>query len=148
MFSLGESQGGWVAPLALAEEAADFIVVAFGLAVPVTEEDRLEVLQSLHQRGFNDPATALEAERFHRAVMRVVDSGFDEGMDDLTGAFAAHRPEAWNQVAEILWFSIDIHYDPAPVLAGTEAPMLWIRARRLAGSFGDARLYERSADGA
>jgi uncharacterized protein len=143
---LGESQGGWVAPLAAAEADADFIVVAFGLAVPIAEEDRLEVLQSLRQRGFNEQATAAKAERFHRAVMRVVDSGFEAGMEeletlwrryhaepwfeglggDLSGAFAAHPPEAWDQVAAILWFSVDIHYDPAPVLAGTDPPMLWI----------------------
>src|SRR5690606_21380975 len=48
---MGESQGGWVAPLAATKTPVDFIVVSYGLAVSMLEEDRMEVAQGLRSRG-------------------------------------------------------------------------------------------------
>src|ERR1700730_15049319 len=39
----GSSQGGWVAPIAAARAPVDFVIVAYGLAVSVIDEDQEEV---------------------------------------------------------------------------------------------------------
>src|SRR5437667_8452759 len=39
----GGSQGGWVAPLAATHAPVDFVIVSFGLAVSVIDEDQEEV---------------------------------------------------------------------------------------------------------
>src|SRR5687768_6802636 len=41
---LGESQGGWIAPLAASRTPVDFTVVAYGLAIRPLDEDREEVV--------------------------------------------------------------------------------------------------------
>jgi hypothetical protein len=79
---MGESQGGWVAPLAATMTPVDFVIVSYGLAVSMLEEDRLEVAQSLRMSGY-DAEVLAKAEQLHRAAARVMMSRFSEGLDEL-----------------------------------------------------------------
>src|SRR5690606_15983823 len=79
---MGESQGGWVAPLAATKIPVDFIVVSYGLAVSMLEEDRMEVAQGLRSRGWGRDVLA-KGEALHDAVARVMVSRFGEGLDEL-----------------------------------------------------------------
>src|SRR5262249_40675975 len=47
----GGSQGGWVAPLAASRAAVDFVIVSFGLAVSIIDEDQEEVALEMRLKG-------------------------------------------------------------------------------------------------
>jgi len=47
----GGSQGGWVAPLAANRAHVDFVIVCFGLAVSVIDEDQQEVEIEMREKG-------------------------------------------------------------------------------------------------
>ena len=47
----GGSQGGWVAPLAATRAPIDFVIVSFGLAVSVIDEDQQEVALEMRLKG-------------------------------------------------------------------------------------------------
>src|SRR4029453_19086404 len=47
----GGSQGGWVAPLAATRASVDFVIVSFGLAVSVIDEDQQEVALEMRLKG-------------------------------------------------------------------------------------------------
>ena len=49
----GGSQGGWVAPLAATRTAVDFVIVCFGLAVNVIDEDQQSVELQLSEKGYS-----------------------------------------------------------------------------------------------
>ena len=144
---MGESQGGWVVPLAALESGADFVVVGYGLAVPMQEEDRLEVRQSLAQAGYGPDVLAL-GETMHAAAMRVANSRFADGLDELSALKARYRDEAWfdalggditglltatpdaemEAVRRMLDFPYDLTYDSLPAIQALEVPLLWVLA--------------------
>lgn len=74
---MGESQGGWVAPLAATKAPVDFVVVSYGLAVSMLEEDREEVAQALRTKGYGADVLA-RGDEIHRATARVMLSRFSE----------------------------------------------------------------------
>ena len=47
----GGSQGGWIAPLAATRAPVDFVIVTFGLAVSVIDEDQEEVALEMQLKG-------------------------------------------------------------------------------------------------
>src|SRR4029079_9606082 len=47
------SQGGWVAPMAANRAPVDFVIVCFGLAVSVIDEDQQEVEMELRDKGYS-----------------------------------------------------------------------------------------------
>lgn len=149
---MGESQGGWVAPLAAtmlatAEEPVDFVIVSYGLAVSMLEEDRSEVARSLRAAGYGAPVLA-RGEELHRAAARVMLSRFDEGLDELERLKSAHRDEPWfddiggdftsvlvstpaermAEVKALFDFPYDLAYEPVPTIKQVAAPQLWILA--------------------
>lgn len=144
---VGESQGGWVAPLAARVRAVDFVVVAYGLAVSPIEEDRAEAEASVARHG---PEAIARARALHEAATRVVTSGFTAGLDDLerlksenrtqpwyaalggdyTGPLAAVPAEQVGAVKAALDFPISWAYAPEPALAGTRTPTLFVLAAR------------------
>lgn len=144
---MGESQGGWVAPLAAQRRAVDFVVVSFGLAVSPIEEDRSEVAQSVRAFG---PAALSGAQALHDATTRVVISGFREGLPELERLKALYAGEPWiggiggdytgplvatpaahiDKVRAAFNFPISLTYEPRPVLAGLRTPSLWVLAGR------------------
>lgn len=144
---MGESQGGWVAPLAATMTPVDFVVVSYGLAVSMLEEDRLEVAQSLRMSGY-DAKVLARGEQLHRAAAKVMMSRFSEGLDELERLKAAYRSEPWfekiggdftspltsipdermPEMRAVFDFPYDLAYDPLPILEALDVPQLWILA--------------------
>ncbi|WP_293390995.1 alpha/beta hydrolase [Phenylobacterium sp. RIFCSPHIGHO2_01_FULL_69_31] len=144
---MGESQGGWVAPLAANRRPVDFVVVSYGLAVSPVEEDRSEVAASVRAFG---PVALARAQALHDAATRVVASRFREGLPELERLKALNAQEPWianiggdytsllvatpaadiGKVRAAFDFPIDFTYEPRPALAGLWAPSLWILAGR------------------
>ncbi len=144
---MGESQGGWVAPLAAQRRAVDFVVVSYGLAVSPIEEDRSEVAQSVRAFG---PAALSSAQALHEATTRVLLSGFREGLPELERLKALYAGELWigkiggdytgplvatpaahiDKVRAAFDFPISLAYEPRPVLAALRTPSLWVLAGR------------------
>ncbi len=141
---MGESQGGWVAPLAARQVKVDFVVVSYGLAVSIAEEDRSEVEQGLLARGYG-PDVLAKGQAMHDAATRVLATRFAEGVDELERLKAASKGEAWReglggdytsllssmpveQVRGIFSFNYDLAYQPAPTLERLDVPTLWILA--------------------
>ncbi|MGQ9426997.1 alpha/beta hydrolase family protein [Gilvimarinus sp. F26214L] len=144
---MGESQGGWVAPLAATRIPVDFVVASYGLAISMIEEDRAEVEQSLLMNGFESEELA-KGEALHEAALRVVRSRFAEGLEELEELKSRFRGEPWfpviegdftrlmtqtpreelDSIRELLSFHYDLSYEPYPVLESLKVPQLWILA--------------------
>lgn len=147
---MGESQGGWVAPLAATKAPVDFVVASYGLAVSMEEEDRQEVVADLQAKGYG-PDVIRQAEQVQKVVLQVMNSRFTEGLDELQRLKTAYGDEAWfkglsgdltsrltaapeagmAEVKTLFSFPYDLTYDPLPTLkAIAETPSLWILAGR------------------
>lgn len=144
---MGESQGGWVAPLAAQRRRVDFVVVGYGLAVSPIEEDRSEVAESVRSFG---PAALAKAQALHDAATRVGVSRFREGLPELERLKALNAGEPWigkiggdytgplvatpaahmDQVRAAFDFPISFTYEPRAVLAQLQTPSLWVLAGR------------------
>ena len=142
---MGESQGGWVAPLAATLRKVDFVVASYGLAVSPVGEDRDEVAQSVQAHG---PNALAQANTLHLAAMRLANSHFREGQDELERLKALYRDEPWfkdvggdftgtlamtpaeklGEIRAMFDFPYDLEYEPEPVLAQLNTPMLWVLA--------------------
>jgi alpha/beta superfamily hydrolase len=90
----GGSQGGWVAPLAAMRMPVDFVIVSFGLAVSVIDEDQQEVALEMRLKGHNaaEIAKALEVAD---AAEAVIESAFTEGFERFDMVRAKYRSEPW-----------------------------------------------------
>ena len=141
----GGSQGGWVAPLAATRAAVDFVIVSFGLAVSVIDEDQQEVALEMRLKGHSqkDISKALEVASAAEAVF---ESGFTKGFERFDAVRAKYRNEPWykdvhgNYTHFILPYTAaearekfkdslpgtPFRYDPMPTLRAVEAPQLWV----------------------
>jgi pimeloyl-ACP methyl ester carboxylesterase len=142
------SQGGWVAPLAANRARVDFVIVAFGLAVSVIDEDRQEVAIEMREKG-HSPAEIAQALEVAGAAEAVAASHFTQGFAELDAMRAKYRSAPWykdlhgnytylllpyseSQLRELgrteLSFtrSTPFHYDPMPALRAATVPQLWI----------------------
>jgi len=143
----GPSQGGWVAPIAATHADVDFVIVAFGLAVSVLEEDRSAVAKNMADHHHSAEATA--------KAMALVDAA-DALLLDPTLAtydrFAAVRDplrkEPWYKDVhgDIAWAILPVQrnqvlamakqfdwhtpflYDPLATIAAVKPPQLWVLA--------------------
>jgi len=142
---MGESQGGWVAPLAASLRKVDFVVAAYSLAVSPIAEDRDEVAQTVAPYG---PKALAQAQTLHEAAMRVAASHFEDGVEELERLKALYRDEPWfkgvggdftsllasthaeklAEVKALFNYPISLDYEPEPVLAALRTPMLWVLA--------------------
>ncbi len=144
----GGSQGGWVAPLAANRAPVDFVIVAFGLAGSVIDEDRQEVEIEMREKG-HSPAEIAQALQVARAAEVVAASHFTEGFAELDAMRAKYRSAPWykdlhgNYTYLLLPYSeaqlrelggtelsftreTPFHYDPMPTLRAATVPQLWI----------------------
>jgi pimeloyl-ACP methyl ester carboxylesterase len=141
----GGSQGGWVAPLAATRAAVDFVIVSFGLAVSVIDEDQEEVALEMRLKGHTkvEISKALEVASAAEAVF---ESSFTKGFENFDAVRAKYRNERWYKdvhgnythfilpytAAEIrekgkdFIFGTPFRYDPMPTLRAVEVPQLWI----------------------
>jgi uncharacterized protein len=149
---MGESQGGWVVPLAANKTAVDFTIVSYGLAVSIREENRLETLYGLNERGYG-PEIQARAGEVLAVADRIMRSRFREGLDELRHLREAYGSEKWyqdlsaeemtgdytsalanasdEQLAEVkAFFNIpyELDYDPIPALRKVTVPSLWVLA--------------------
>ena len=141
----GSSQGGWVAPIAASRAPVDFVIVAYGLAVTVIDEDQEEVALEMRLKHHSaaDIAKALEVAD---AAEKVFASGFTDGFARFDALRAKYRSEPWykdlhgnftwmllpndevglrKMAADYDWHT-PFYYDPMPTLRGLKTPQLWI----------------------
>jgi pimeloyl-ACP methyl ester carboxylesterase len=141
----GGSQGGWVAPLAATRAPVDFVIVSFGLAVSVIDEDQEEVALEMRLKGHTQQEVS-KALEVASAAEAVFESKFTEGLDRFDAVRAKYRNEPWYKdlhgnythfilpytAAEIREKGKDFilgtpfRYDPMPTLRTVKAPQLWI----------------------
>ena len=144
---MGESQGGWIAPLAAVRAPADFVIVSYGLAISPLEEDRFEVMNELRAKRYDDSVVA-EGRELTDITGRIMLSRFTDGLDDLRKFKAAHADAKWLQEVEgdftgpllrspddqfeelrkLLGFDAILDYDAQAALRRVRVPMLWIVA--------------------
>jgi hypothetical protein len=145
------SQGGWVAPLAanrLAAEhpALDFVIVCFGLAVNVIDEDQEAVELQMREKGYA-PDVIAKALEVAGAAEAVFEADFKDGFQRLDELKARYGSEPWYRdvhgdfaffvlqqrsdaelrklAPEFDWHT-PFHYDPMPPLRAGKVPQLWI----------------------
>jgi hypothetical protein len=139
------SQGGWVAPIAANRAKVDFIIVCFGLAVSVIDEDRQEVEIEMREKGHSSGEIA-QALEVARAAETVIASGFTQGFKQFDAARAKYKNESWykdlhgNYTYMFLPYSeaqlramrakfnwgTPFYYDPMPALRANTTHQLWI----------------------
>jgi dienelactone hydrolase len=165
----GTSQGGWIAPLAATRTKVDFVIVDFGLAGSVAEENRDQVVVELSREGYSAGVLAAAAQ-VADATSAIAASHFKSGFERLEALRSRYRSDPWfgkihGQFAgEILKYPswvvraigpfIDmgtpINYDAMAVLRRVDVPMLWVLAgddTYAPGAATQARLKELAAAG-
>ncbi len=144
---MGESQGGWIAPLAAVRAPADFVIVSYGLAISPLEEDRYEVMNELRAKHYDDSVVA-QGRELTDITGRIMLSRFTDGLDDLrkfkaaqgdakwlnevegdfTGPLLRSPDEQFTELRALLGFDAILDYDAQAALRRVKAPMLWIVA--------------------
>ena len=145
----GPSQGGWVAPLAAGATPVDFIIVGFGLAVSVMDEDREAVAKNIEDGRFGAQAMAGALELvdacdalalhpvpavFHRfAAVRDRYAGtpwFHAVHGDFCFMMLGLKSDMKDDELAALAHQFDMQtpwlYDPMIAIAAAKAPQLWI----------------------
>lgn len=144
----GGSQAGWVEPIAANRAPVDFVMVCYGLAVSVIDEDQQEVEIEMREEG-HSPAEIAQALEVARAAEAVIASHFTEGFAELDAVRAKYHSAPWykdvhgNYTYMLLPYSeaqlremgqttlsfaahTPFHYDPMPTLRADKVPQLWI----------------------
>ncbi|HEY3777117.1 MAG TPA: alpha/beta hydrolase [Rhizomicrobium sp.] len=139
------SEGGWVAPLAANRAPVDFVIVCFGLAVSVIDEDREEVELEMREKG-HSPAQIAKAQEVARAAETVIASSFMRGFNTFDAVRAKYRNASWYKdlhgdytwmllpysepqlraMAPKFRWGTPFYYDPMPALRANTTPQLWI----------------------
>src|SRR3546814_21003372 len=88
----GPSQGGWIAPLAATRTQVDFLIVSFGLAVSVADEDREAIAFQMGLKGYG-PDVLAKAQEIGAAATRVFASGMTDGIEELDAVRARSSEE-------------------------------------------------------
>lgn len=90
----GPSEGGWIAPLAALRARVDFVIVSFGLAVTVLQEDQESVALDMyfHHRSADDTAKALQ---LARAGERVIETRGTQGYAQFDALRRKYKSEPW-----------------------------------------------------
>jgi hypothetical protein len=141
----GGSQGGWIAPLAAGRAPVDFVVVSFGLAVSVIDEDQEQIALEMSLKG-HGPHEIAAAQEIGAAAEGVFASGFTHGFRQFDAVRARYRDEPWYKDVRgnYTWFFLPyseaelrakaqdfrwgtpFYYDPMPTLRALAVPQLWI----------------------
>jgi hypothetical protein len=144
------SQSGWVAPIAANRARVDFVIVGYGLAVSVIDEDQQEVEIEMREKG-HSPAEIAQALEVARAAEVVIASHFTAGFAELDAMRAKYRTAPWYKDlhgnytylllpysetqlrelggTELSWTrNTPFYYDPMPTLRAGTVPQLWILA--------------------
>lgn len=145
----GGSQGGWVAPLAANRAPADFVIVSFGLAVSILDEDLQQMEMELADKG-HPPEVIAKAQEIGRAAGKIFASNYTQGFAEFDAVRDKYRGERWYKDAHghISWLLLPhdeaairalardyswgtpFRYDPMPTLRANRTPQLWILGGR------------------
>lgn len=90
----GGSEGGWVAPLAAMRAPVDFVIVGYGLAFSVIDEDQQEVALEMRLKG-HSPEEIAKAQEVAAAAEAVFESGFTKGLERFDAVRAKYHSEPW-----------------------------------------------------
>jgi uncharacterized protein len=141
----GGSEGGWVAPIAANRAPVDFVIVCFGLAVTVLEEDQEEVAMEMREKG-HTPAEIADALKVARAAEAIFASRFTTGYKEFDAVRAQYRNAPWYKDlhGDFTYFFLPyseaqlramepkfrwntpFDYQPMPTLRASTTPQLWI----------------------
>jgi len=141
----GGSEGGWVAPIAANRAHVDFVIVCFGLAVTVLQEDQEEVTIEMREKG-HSPAEIAAALQVARAAETVFASGGAKGFAEFDALRAKYRAAPWYKdlhgdftyfllpyteaqllaMAPKYRWGTPFRYEPMPTLRADTTPQLWI----------------------
>lgn len=145
----GASQGGWVAPLAANRTPVDFVIVSFGLAVSILDEDLQQMEMELTDKGY-PPEIIAKAQEIARAAGEIFASNFKDGYAEFDAVRAKYRSESWYKDVHghITWLLLPheeaamraegpnydwgtpFRYDPMPTLTANRTPQLWVLGGR------------------
>jgi uncharacterized protein len=141
----GTSQGGWVAPMAANRASVDFVIVCYGLAVSLIDEDQEAVEIQLRERGYSAIEIAA-AQMVAGAAEDIFASNFTRGYEKFDSLRAKYRSARWYKdlrgdytffllpyttaqiramAPQFNWKS-PFHYDPMATLRAGQVPQLWI----------------------
>jgi hypothetical protein len=141
----GGSQAGWIEPLAANRTTLDFVIVCFGLAVNVIDEDQQAIELQMREKGY-PPEVIAHALQVGSAVEDVFASGFKDGFKELDTVRGWYSRESWYKDVrgDYSWillprsdaelkahakdfdWQVAFHYDPMPPLRANKTPQLWI----------------------
>jgi uncharacterized protein len=143
---LGTSQGGWVAPLAARRVPVDFVIVGYGLAVSVVDEDREAIELEMRLKG-HTPVEIARALEVADGAAAVFESRFTAGFGELLALKARYAGEPWfaDLHGNFTHFLLEmdetqmraaahtfgtwgtpLRYDPMPTLRALDTPQLWV----------------------
>ena len=144
----GPSQGGWVAPIAANQAPVDFVIVCFGLAVSVMEEDRSSVAMDIAAKGWPQPVMdramtlvdAADAVALHPTLATFdrfaairdkarTEPWFKDVHGDFAWAILPLERAHLDGVAQQFDFHTPFLYDPLATIDRVHAPQLWIQGR-------------------
>ena len=141
----GGSQGSWVAPIAATRAPVDFVIVSFGLAVSIIDEDQEEVALEMRLKGHTQEEIS-KALEVASAAEAIFESSFTKGFERFDAVRAKYRNEPWykdvhgnytyfflpyteaelrEKGKDFVW-GTPFRYDPMPTVRAVEAPQLWI----------------------
>lgn len=139
------SEGGWTAPLAANRTAVDFVIVCFGLAVNVMEEDQQSIELQMREKGYS-PEIIAKALEVGRAAEALFASDFQQGFQefdevrtkygkspwfkdvrgDFSWAILSHSDDELRSMAKEFDWHTPFYYDPMPTLRADKTPQLWV----------------------
>lgn len=147
----GYSQGGWVAPLAaLKDSSVKFVLVGYGMAMSVAEEDRLEAPLKLKEMGL-DAESITQFQELNGALHKVAEGNFKD-FREFEEMIAKYKDAKWfatvketqTWAGSVLSMGIEKakvqvpllfetffqpFYEPVPTLESLNIPMLWLIAK-------------------
>jgi hypothetical protein len=141
----GGSEAGWVLPIAVNREPADFAIVSFGLAVTIMQEDQESVALDMyfHHHSAEETKKALE---LARAGEHVAETGGREGYEVFDALRQRYKSDPWYKDVhgDFLFFILPLdkqqiidavakyltdapyRYEPMPALRANTTPELWV----------------------
>jgi pimeloyl-ACP methyl ester carboxylesterase len=147
----GQSQGGWVAPLAATRSKVDFVVVGYGLVSSPINEDRDQMLLEAQAMGLGESEKE-QIRRLSQATAKIVSSHFMSGFEALDTLRKEAGNERWarsidgeysgdmlrmndsdlRRVGRAVFDNLEIiwDYDGTSVLNRLQIPLLWTIAEK------------------
>ena len=141
----GGSEGGWVAPMAANRAPVDFVIVCFGLAVNVIEEDQESIALQMREKGYS-PEIIAQAQEVGHAAENLFMADFKDGYKEFDAMRAKYQKAPWYKdvQGDFTWLILPhsdaelramakefdwhtpFYYDSMPVLRSGKTSQLWI----------------------